>query len=104
MRAVAGGSLAAQSADRRHRQHPPRRILRRQTLFAGWRHRTSWLTGVARLRDAAPRAHEPDSAVVAAGAGGAVLARAVCTAEAGALGHGTARSLFTAALYRAGFR
>ena len=48
-----------QSADRRHRQHPPRRVLHRQALFAGHRHRPPGPARVPRLRDAAAPADEP---------------------------------------------
>ncbi len=62
--ALADRPAAAQFAHRRHRQHPSRRILHRQTLLAGQRHRASGAARNARLRDAAARAHEPDPTVV----------------------------------------
>ena len=40
--AVAGGSVAAQSADRRLRQYPPHRVLHRQIVFSRRPDRTAW--------------------------------------------------------------
>jgi uncharacterized protein (DUF2126 family) len=75
--AVAGRPPAAQPADRRHRQHAPRRVLHRQAVLA--RRPTGRLGPArdARLRDAAARAHEPRAAAAAARAGGALLAQAL---------------------------
>ena len=50
---------AAQPADRRHRQHPPRRVLHRQAVLARRPDRPPRPARDARLRDAAARAHEP---------------------------------------------
>jgi uncharacterized protein (DUF2126 family) len=64
---------AAQPAGRRHRQHPPHRVLHRQALLAGQRQRPPGPGGVPRLRDAAARAHEPGADAAAAHPGGALL-------------------------------
>jgi hypothetical protein len=72
---LAGRPLAAQPADRRHRQHPPQRVLHRQAVFARRADRPPGPAGAACLRDAAARTHEPGAAAAAARAGGLVLAR-----------------------------
>ena len=61
------------------------------------------LARVARLRDAAARAHEPGAAAAGARAARLVLARAV-RGDADPLGHAAARSLPAAALRRARLR
>ena len=48
------------------RQHAPRRVLHRQALLARQRRRPARAARVARLRDAAARAHEPGPAAAAA--------------------------------------
>ena len=64
--AVGHRPRAAPSADRHHRQHPPRRVLHRQALQPRQRARPAGPAGVARLRDAAAL---PDGdGAVAAGA------------------------------------
>ncbi len=95
--AVAGGPAVQQSADRRDGQHPSRRDLHRQALFAGWADGTARPRRVPLVRDAAARAHEPRSAAAVARAGRDVLGQAL-SAAAGALGHGTARPVHAAAL------
>jgi transglutaminase-like putative cysteine protease len=102
-RALAGGSAAAQSLDRRHGQHASGRILHRQTVFSGGADRAPGAFGNARLRDAAARAHEPHPAVAAAGDGGAFLAQALRAGLPGALGHRAARPFPDAVLRRTGF-
>ncbi len=97
--AVARRPDLPQHADRRHRQHAPRRVLHRQALRARQRQRPAGPARAARLRDAAARAHEPGAAAAAAGADRALLGRAV-SARAGALGHRAARSVHAAALRR----
>ena len=101
--ALARRPAAAQSPDRRHRQHASRRILHRQAVFARCRERPAGAARAARLRNAAARAHEPHAAAAAALARGALLARAVCAGAPGALGNGAARSLHAAAFHLAGF-
>ena len=91
------GPLAAESPDRRHGQHTPRGILHRQAVLARFLDRPARTAGAARLRDAAASAHEPRAAAAAALARGALLARALCTAAAHALGNTAARSLHAAA-------
>ncbi len=76
-RALAGRPVVPQSARRRHRQHASRRDLHRQAVFARTADRTAGAGRVPRVRDAAARAHEPARSSSAAGAGRAVLARAV---------------------------
>ena len=95
---------AAQPADRRHRQHPPRRVLHRQAVLARRPDRPARPARDARLRDAAARAHEPGAAAADARAGRALLERAVPAGAAGALGHRAARPLHAAALRLAGLR
>ena len=55
--AVAGRPAVPQPADRRHRQHPPRRVLHRQAVLARRPDRAPRPARAARLRDAAARAH-----------------------------------------------
>ena len=93
-----------QPADRRHRQHAPRRVLHRQAVLARRPDRPPGPARAARLRDAAARAHEPRAAAAAARAGRALLARAVPAGAPRALGHRAARPLHAAALRLAGFR
>ena len=100
--AVAGGPAVPQSADRRHRQHPSRRVLHRQALLARRADRAARAARAARLRDAAARADEPRAAAAAALAGGALLAARRTAGAAGALGHRAARPLHAAVLRRAG--
>ena len=100
--AVARRPPAAQPADRRHRQHAPRRVLHRQAVLARQRDRPPRPARDARLRDAAACAHEPDAAAADARAGRALLARAVPAGAAQALGHRAARPLHAAALRLAG--
>ena len=95
---------AAQPADRRHRQHAPRRVLHRQAVLARRPDRPPRPARAARLRDAAARAHEPGAAAAAARAGRALLGRAVPAGAPGALGHRAARPLHAAALRLAGLR
>jgi uncharacterized protein (DUF2126 family) len=64
--ALAHRPPAAQPADRRHRQHPPLRVLHRQALLARRPHRAPRPARAARLRNAAPCAHEPGPAAAAA--------------------------------------
>jgi uncharacterized protein (DUF2126 family) len=64
--ALAGRPPAAQPADRRHRQHPPRRVLHRQALLAGRPDRPPRPARTARLRDAAARPHVAGPATAAA--------------------------------------
>ena len=100
--AVAGGPAAAKPSHRRRRQHPPRRNLHRQAVLAGRADRSARPGRVSLLRDAAGRADEPGAAIVAAGAGRLVLARAAAW-RAGALGNGAARPLHARAFCLAGF-
>ena len=88
-----------QPADRRHRQHAPRRVLHRQAVLARQQQRPAGAGGAAGVRDAAARAHEPDAAAAAAGAGRLVLENAV-QSVARPLGHRAARSLHAAAFRR----
>ena len=74
--ALAGRPHLPQPADRRHRQHAPRRVLHRQALLARRHDRPAGPARAARLRDAAARADEPGAAAAAAGADRAVLGRA----------------------------
>ena len=60
--ALAGRPAAAQHPDRRHRQHPPRRDLHRQAVFARRPDRPAGPGRVPRLRDAAGSADEPGAA------------------------------------------
>ena len=60
--ALAHRPADAQHLDRRHRQHPPRRDLHRQALFARRPDRAARARRVPRLRDAAGPAHEPGAA------------------------------------------
>ncbi len=101
--AVAGRPRVPQPADRRHRQHAPRRVLHRQALRSRLEQRPPGAGRAARVRDAAARAHEPDAAAPAARAHRAVLEDALRSA-ARPLGHGAARPLHAAAFRRAGFR
>ncbi len=66
--AVAGRPPVPQPADRRHRQHAPRRVLHRQAVLARHAAGPPRAARAARLRDAAARAHEPRAAAAAAGA------------------------------------
>ncbi len=100
--AVAGRPAAAQSADRRHRQHPSRRNLHRQAVLARQLDRPARPGRIPLVRDAARRAHESRAATAAARAGGVVLARAAAR-RAGALGHGAARPLHARAFRLGGF-
>ena len=59
MSAVARRSVAAQSADRRDRQHASRRVLYRQAVFAGRADGAARTARDACVRDAAARADEP---------------------------------------------
>ena len=70
---VAGRPPVPQSARRRHRQHPPRRVLHRQALLARRPGRPPRPGRDPRLRDAAARAHEPGADAPAARAGRALL-------------------------------
>jgi hypothetical protein len=86
-----------------HRQHPPGRVLHRQALLPGQRRRAAGPAGVSRLRDAAPRPHEPGPAAAAAH----LIAwfwRHPLSTEAGALGHAAARPLHAARAAEGGFR
>ena len=102
--AVAGRPPVPQPADRRHRQHPPRRVLHRQAVLARRPDRPPRPARDARLRDAAACAHEPGAAAADARAGRALLARALPARAARALGHRAARPLHAAALRLAGLR
>ena len=102
--ALAHRPAAAQFAHRRHRQHPPRRILHRQTLLAGQRHGAPGPARNARLRDAAARAHESNTAAIDPRADRALLADTLRVAASGALGHGIARPFSFAALCLARLR
>ena len=97
--AVADRPPAAQPADRRHRQHPPRRVLHRQALLARRPDRPPRPARDARLRDAAACAHEPGPAAADARARRPLLGRAVPAGAARALGHRAARPLHAAALH-----
>ena len=93
---VAGRPAAAEPAGRRHRQHPSRRDLHRQALFAGRADRAAGAGRVPRLRDAAGPADEPRPAADDPGADRAAVGAAGDRA-ADALGHGAARPLHAAA-------
>ena len=90
--AVAGRPAVPQHPGRRHRQHPSRRDLHRQAVFARRPDRPARPGRVPLVRNAAGRAHEPCAAIAAARADRLVLARAA-RRHAGALGHGAARPL-----------
>ncbi len=94
--AVAGRPAAAPPAHRPHRQYAPRRVLHRQAVLARRRHRAPGSARVPRLRDAAALPDECGPDAAAAGAGRALLARALLR-SAGALGHRAARPLAAAA-------
>ena len=100
--ALARRPAVPQPAHRRHRQHPSRRNLHRQALFARQPDRAARPRRVPLLRDAARRAHEPRPATAAARAGRLVLARAAARG-ADALGHLAARPLHAAAFRLGGF-
>ena len=57
--ALAGRPPVPPPAGRRHRQHPPHRVLHRQAVQPRQRQRPPGPGRAARLRDAAARAHEP---------------------------------------------
>ncbi len=99
--ALAGRSAVPQSAGRRHRQHPSRRDLHRQAVLARRTDRPARAGRIPVVRDAAGRADESRAATPAARADRLVLARAA-RRQAGALGHGAARSLHAGAFRLAG--
>ncbi len=84
--AVADRPHAAQPADRRVGQHPPRRVLHRQAVLARRPDRPPRPARDARLRDAAACAHEPDAAAADARARLALLAAAVPARRASSAG------------------
>ena len=98
--AVAGGSDLPPHPGGRDRQHASRRVLHRQTLFAGFGHGPPGPAGAARLRNAAACAHEPDAAIAGARADRLVLEAAVSRSTPIALGHAAARPLHAAAFRR----
>ncbi len=96
---MAGRPHPAQPAGRRHRQHPPRRVLHRQAVLARRPDRPARTARDARLRNAAACADEPDAAAADALAGVALLAQAVPPGAPEALGHRAARPLDASAFH-----
>ena len=86
-------------ARRRHRQHPPGRVLHRQAVQPGLRAGPARAPRAARLRDAAPPPDGAGAGAAGAGARGPLLGRAV-SGPARALGHRAPRPLPAAVLRR----
>ncbi len=91
----------AQSVDRRHRQHPPGRVLHRQAVLAERRDRSLGSDRDARLRDAAARPHEPSAATTGASSGGSFL-EATVPAPFDSVGYRAARPFHVAPLSMGG--
>ena len=89
---MGGRSCAAQPAHRHHRQHTPRRILRRQALQPEFDARQAGAARTARIRDATASGHGAGSGTAGSRAGRAVCRGAVFS-PAGPLGDCAARAI-----------